>query len=231
MLEIQFLPKSLDAELLVDPPTPARKHTPEWFVKTPAFRGESGKFQMDGDSPNTTVKLCQPMVDSYGMGYIQTTWTDILIEEVDGQITYSLPPGPENMSHRDIPSHEVSSDFYPTEFVWYPQWIPKVPKGYSVLYTHPLNREDLPFQTYSGVVDSDKFFYEAEGNHPFFIKRGFTGIIPAGTPMFQIIPFKRDDWKAVNLPTEEGHQIKAFKVRQKFWGGYKDKFWTKKTFI
>ena len=33
-------------------------------------------------------------------------------------------------------------------------------------------------------------------NFPFFIKEGFTGLIPYGTPIVQIIPFKRDDWKS-----------------------------------
>jgi hypothetical protein len=33
-----------------------------------------------------------------------------------------------------------------------------------------------------------------KGNLPFFIKEGFEGIIKAGTPIFQIIPFMREQW-------------------------------------
>jgi hypothetical protein len=43
----------------------------------------------------------------------------------------------------------------------------------------------------SGIVDSTILH---EGSIPFFIKKGFEGIIPAGTPILQIIPFKKDNW-------------------------------------
>jgi len=233
MKEIHFLPKNLDAELLVDCPTPARKNIPDWFAKLPAFRSPDNKFEMDAEGKtNTTAKLCMPLVDAFGMGYIQRTWTDIMIDiDSKGEVSYSFPGGPPIVNHREEPSYKMPSGFYPVEFLWQNQWIPKVPKGYSVLYTHPLNRNDLPFQTHSGVVDSDKYYYESAGNHPFFIKEGFTGIIPQGTPMFQIIPFKRDDWKSVALPTQDTHEKLSMKTRQKFWGVYKDRFWTKKTFI
>ena len=29
--------------------------------------------------------------------------------------------------------------------------------GWSILFTHPLNRDDLPFRTLSGIVDCDRF--------------------------------------------------------------------------
>jgi hypothetical protein len=62
-----------------------------------------------------------------------------------------------------------------------------------VLLTHPLNREDLPFHVTSGIIDSDVFFNA--GNIPFFIKEDFEGVIPKGTPIAQLIPIKRYDWK------------------------------------
>jgi hypothetical protein len=37
---------------------------------------------------------------------------------------------------------------------------------------------------------------ESDINSPFIIKSGFEGIIEKGTPMFQVIPFKRADWQA-----------------------------------
>jgi hypothetical protein len=33
------------------------------------------------------------------------------------------------------------------------------------------------------------------GRYPFFLKTGFTGLIPAGTPIAQIILIKNDKWK------------------------------------
>jgi hypothetical protein len=44
-----------------------------------------------------------------------------------------------------------------------------------------------------GVVDTDNLLTEI--NPPFRMKNGWTGVIPAGTPIAQIIPFKRENWK------------------------------------
>ena len=54
---------------------------------------------------------------------------------------------------------------------------------------------DLPFQTLSAVVDTDK--HNVPTHFPFFMKHGFEGKIPLGTPIVQIIPFKRQEWKSV----------------------------------
>ena len=221
----------MEAEILVDPPRSARKNTPEWFAKMPAFTNGKVKLDQNG-SPNATLKMCLPFADSFNMGYIQTTWTDIMVSiDNDGNMGVTTATSePAILDGREHMSHKIPDDFYQQEFAWHSQWIPKVPAGYSVLYTHPLNREDLPFQTLSGVVDSDGYHHEADANHPFFIKKGFTGLIPRGTPMFQIIPFKRDDWKSSIVDYDSDHYIRATKVRQRFWGGYKEMFWHKKTF-
>jgi hypothetical protein len=61
------------------------------------------------------------------------------------------------------------------------------------LITHPINRYDLPFTSVSGLADYD--VYPLPGNVSFHIKEGFEGTIPAGTPIMQIIPIKREDWE------------------------------------
>jgi hypothetical protein len=53
----------------------------------------------------------------------------------------------------------------------------------------------LPFTTLSGIHDTDGGLHE--GKIPFYIKSDFEGIIPAGTPIMQLIPIKRDSWKMV----------------------------------
>jgi hypothetical protein len=228
--EIIFYPKNLEADLAVPMPEPARKKWPQWFKDMPAFA--TGKPEIDSNAKvNATEKMCVPFSDSLSFGYVQETWCDIHIEQKDGEFgNYYYSCGPQIIGARPTSIHKYDKNFYDFEFLWKSQWIPKVPKGYSVLYTHPLNREDLPFYTLSGVVDSDKFTYENEGNHPFLIKKGFEGIIPQGTPMFQIIPFKRDDWKSIRGELDPNLDIKSMKMNRKFWGVYKSDFWSKKTF-
>ena len=36
-------------------------------------------------------------------------------------------------------------------------WTIEAPEGYSVLFTHPVNRFDLPFTTLTGMVDCDRY--------------------------------------------------------------------------
>jgi hypothetical protein len=70
----------------------------------------------------------------------------------------------------------------------------ELPEGYSALYTQPLNRFELPFMTMSGIVDNDHV--KLPGTMPFFFLKGVTGVIPAGTPYAQIMPFRREHWQA-----------------------------------
>jgi hypothetical protein len=66
---------------------------------------------------------------------------------------------------------------------------------------------------------------------PFFIKKDFNGLIPAGTPILQAIPFKRDDWKADYGKEEESYQYEGFwKWFNPPLAKYKREFWQKKNY-
>ena len=230
MRDLEFIPKSKEAEILVPRPKPARDYTPEWYKNLPAFENNQMVIDQSGNV-NKTEKLCVPFSDTFNFGYIQETWCDINISVQNGNLIYNCSGKPKMMEFRNVDYRSYGGNgFYDVEFAWHVQWAPKVPKGYSVLYTHPLNRYDLPFYSFSGVVDSDRYFYEAAGNSPFLLKEGFEGIIPAGTPMFQIIPFKRDDWKSSSSSFDESSPIRASYIGKHFWGTYRKEFWTKKTF-
>ena len=70
----------------------------------------------------------------------------------------------------------------------------EAPPGYSVLFTHPFNRPDLPFTTLTGLVDCDKF-HDSPVNFPArWHDAGFNGVLPKGTPVAQCLPVKRESW-------------------------------------
>lgn len=231
--QIQFLPKSKDAEQLVPMPKPTKSFIPQWWNSLPAFaNGKGPAFREDG-SVDSTLKMCVPFSDTLRFGYIQETWCDIHLERENGSVAcfFSGPPAPlsiRNFTHLD---NSMFNGYSPIEFAWHSQWLPKLPKGYSAMIGHPLNRTDLPFYTLSGIVDADKYFHDGDGSHPFFIKENFTGIIPAGTPMYQIIPFKRDSWESIKMNYDEvSAYYNSLKLKRKFWGVYKNEFWSKKIF-
>jgi hypothetical protein len=67
----------------------------------------------------------------------------------------------------------------------------RTPDGVSTLYMPPLNRVETRFRPFSGVVETDK--YVNQTNIPaLLLDEEFEGLIEAGTPLVQVIPFKRD---------------------------------------
>jgi hypothetical protein len=232
MKKIHFIPNVKNLDAYCEPPTLSKNVMPSWYKDAPSQDYKNPKFDFNGNIIKNSIKLCMPFMDSITSGYIQKTWTEISIYVNDGgHLSYSYSSQPEILGVRDNVNIELDDSFYHTEFTWKSHWSFKVPKGYSVLVTHPLNRIDLPFQTLSGIVDSDNFFHNTSfgGSLPFYIKKGFTGIIPVGTPMYQIIPFKRDSWVSGIKEYNEREQLfQISKLRRKFWGGYKNEFWKKK---
>ena len=81
----------------------------------------------------------------------------------------------------------------------------------------------------SGVVDTDAFPLEV--NLPFFIRKDFVGIIPAGTPIAQAIPFKRQDWEmSLDTTSEYKEPAFAYTMHNPPFGYYKRKFWSRKKY-
>jgi len=227
--KIKFYPKTKETEKLVEVPEPSKNFVPDWYKKIPPFENNKIKINEKGIA-NKTVKMCVPFSDSFNMGYIQKTWCDIYIENIDGNIKYFYSSYPQIIEHREKTHFPIPQEYYPIEFAWKINWIPQLPDGYSIIYTHPFNRIDLPFHSLTGVVDSDKFKYELDGSHPFFIKNTFSGIIPAGTPFLQMIPIKRESWQMETLMHNEDDAIQGAYPLKNFWGWYKKNCWNKKVF-
>lgn len=232
-MKIEFVPSSEAAKNYVSPPIPAKNFIPKWYKQIETINEKKIKIDDRGVAYNKNVKNCMPFLDALMSGYIQRTWTDIYIEndQQDGSIKYYWASGPQILHHRDNHNLPIENEFYPIEFIWKEQWVPKLPKGYSMIYTHPLNRIDLPFLSLSGVVDSDLYHHSFNGNYPFYIKKDFVGIIPAGTPMYQMIPMKRELWEAIELPFNElENNKKQHQIINKFVNRYKNSFWSKKRY-
>ena len=70
-------------------------------------------------------------------------------------------------------------------------WTLEAPDGWSLLFTHPLNREDLPFRTLSGLVDCDRFGDGYVHFPALWTDPEFDGTLPRGTPVAQIVAVPR----------------------------------------
>lgn len=223
MKTITFSPSSEETKLLIEPPSASKKFVPEWYKKSPAFNPDNYSQKV--------LKQCMPFFDATTSGYIQRTWKEIYIRPQGDQVFFDSAEGPDILTYRENPSLPVGDGYYPIEFIWRRQWSAKLPAGYSMLVTQPHNRLDLPFTTLSGIIDGDLFHHTPVGSIPFYIRKGFTGVIPVGTPMYQIMPFKRENWQSEVTPYDESDVTHKNNVmRRHFNGAYRNMFWQKKTF-
>lgn len=217
-MKIKFMAGTEDIEKTVPCPEPSKFFIPEWYKNIP------------GGKDIINVKKCIPFLDSMSVGYIQKTWTDIYVENNNGKISFFHDHEVTMFRYRKETNIPVSQYYYQIELVWQRPWSIILPEGMSALVSHPINRIDLPFTTMSGVVDFDQFIHTPIGNIPFFIKKDFTGLIPSGTPMFQIIPFKRNEWQSEKQKFSEQFWQEKLNEKHGIVDFYKKKIWQKKRF-
>lgn len=179
-------------------PEPMSKSLPEWYKDADRFyKMPNGVAYVGPDGGKIpTWKACPAIYDIFITGYTYRTPCDIeFFLDNNNQISAKVsdPKYADFIQFRDpMPQFEHPKGHYKKHFAWYPDWAVATPKGYSVLYSQPFGRYDLPFLTTSGVVDNDTI--NLPGTFPFFVQEGWTGTIPAGTPYAQMLPFKREDW-------------------------------------
>jgi hypothetical protein len=215
-----------------------KKFIPEWYKKAETHFSSEEDLAIEEGTQKTSagLKTCVPFLDAMISGYALVVPFDIYVgktEDGDLDMKWNAPQGWENFIE-ERPKQSGSTmprpaGHAPNHMVWSGRWGIKAPRGYSVLVTHPLNRQDLPFTTSSAIMDSDKFF--GNGNIPFFIKEDFVGVIEKGTPFAQIIPIKRKRWKMIhNSALKDAIQKHGHDVRKKE-GTYKKKYWTRKEYF
>ena len=183
-----------------------------------AFRTGSGRCRR---APSTTsaagtldtVKRCPPFIDAMTAGFLIPLMCDLRFE--NGEIVWDneIPPGGAVSFVRSPigfhPPAQVTGTplFGADRFLikFHNLWTIRAPEGYAVMFTHPVNRLDLPFTTLTGLVDSDRYHdnwvhFPAHWHDP-----DFTGILPKGTPIAQCVPVKREKWTAdIALMTRGG---------------------------
>lgn len=215
--KIKFFSAKTEVDLLK--PFPASKAVPDWYRKMPRV--------IEGIQ---TVKTCVPVLDILTAGYMIPLPASVKWDEASkdflSQASFEI-----NSDHYPTQTEGVvvSEEYDPQPHKWINYWFIKTPPGYSTLFIHPANRQDLPFYSFSGIVDTDK--HPLIINFPFLWKKDFRGVVPAGTPMIQAIPFKRDDWSAEVIDTGPSYDTPlSYLAMQPPFAWYKRTSWSKKRF-
>jgi hypothetical protein len=214
---------------VIPEPYPARKFIPDWYKKLGMYTtSEEDEMEMP------TLKRCPPFLDAMTAGWIIPFPADttFLVKDDGAGInwkstffcdTISNHNLKQILTHPNVPTVPVKVLNY---------WVIKTPPGWSCLFTPPLNRPDDYFDLMSGIVDTDKEFWEYI-NFPGFLKaKEGTFTIKQGHPMMQVIPFKRNfnkDAIVRTLNKKEIAKMEKHRAKQSArFGQYRDSMWEKK---
>lgn len=214
---------------------PAVKHFPDWYKESPTtLPGTRSNLVLDNPSATTgTYKKCSPLQDALSSGYLILLNVDLEVtDSADGNKFLRWRTGQGLVSGHTPEQWQglvPPRGYVPMLFKWGQDFGIKTPDGYSSLFTHPFNRFDLPFLTLNAVVDTDKFNMPV--HFPFFIHEDFTGIIEKGTPICQVLPFKRETW---TRQEDEYKKERSDRMWHHFFSkinrSYKSQYWTRKEY-
>jgi hypothetical protein len=191
IIEFLCLPEDLG---VIAEPQPAKSALPDWFRKLPAIDEKVVSATNNG----LTVKRCMPFLDAMTTGYLLpiAATVRLAISEGGRKVTAGWEFDRTMISNHG--SHQIAghplADRPPMKI--HNHWTIRTPPGWSCLFVQPLNRHGLPVEIIAGVVDTDT--YVSQIHFP-FIATGADGVhvIEKGTPIVQVIPFRRD---ATHLP-------------------------------
>jgi antitoxin (DNA-binding transcriptional repressor) of toxin-antitoxin stability system len=182
-------------------PEPSSHFLPEWWKKMDQYEviGENNNKKLITRFGNTNAspRKCVPMFDAFNSGYIIPLWSDVQVNSTSDNVLINWRvKEPVFTTHGDMakligtpPGYKKQVFKYGSGYHIY------LPKGYSMLVLPPLGYRGLPFQAIPAVIDADKSTLGLE--FPVWVKEGMDEeIVEKGTPIVQIIPFKRESWRS-----------------------------------
>ncbi len=220
---IEFL--CLEEDVGVIPgPVPASKMIPDWYKKIPTHQESRDHF----GGKALTAKKCLPMIDAMTLGFIIPLYGDVNITTNKDCSVIGVGTAPGNESafnpygghivdfhSLDQVGNKTSPSYPGKPLKFINRWVIKTAPGWSVLITPVLNSFEKRFTILSAVVDTDKYIKEinfpAVWNIP-----NFDEVLPAGTPLVTVIPFKRADMptKAVTRSMTEKELVERERIRK-----------------
>lgn len=185
-----FFTCSPEDDGVIAPPVPAKAYIPDWFRKLPAIDPEVESRTNTG----LTVKRCMPFLDAMTTGWIIPLAATVRLEISEGGTKVDAAWDFDRTLVSNHGMHQVKGNPMgprpPCKFHNY--WTITTPPGWSCLFVNPLNRPNGLFEVVAGIVDTDT--YRSPIHFPFFAT-GDDGlhVVEKGSPMVQVIPFRRKD--------------------------------------
>ena len=186
---IEFLCRPEDEGVIAEPVL-AKSVLPAWFRHLPGI----DTSQVSATNNGLTVKRCLPFVDAMSVGWILPLAAPVRLEISEGGQTVTAGWEFDRELVSNHGSFQIAGSPYephpPMKFHNY--WTIRTPKGWSSLFLPPINRPNGVIDVLSGLVDTDS--YRSPVNFPFVaIAPDGTYTLKKGTPLVQVIPFRRAD--------------------------------------
>jgi Family of unknown function (DUF6065) len=174
---------------VIAPPVPAKAYLPDWFRRLPA----TDEAVTTATNSGLTIKRCMPFLDAMTTGWIIPLPATVRLDISDGgkRVDAGWDFDRELVSFHG--GHQVKGA--PPQprpaCKFHNFWTVTTPPGWSCLFVDPLNRKNGVFEVIAGIVDTDT--YRAPVHFPFWATTE-DGLytLEKGTPMVQVIPFRRD---------------------------------------
>jgi hypothetical protein len=240
MPTIRFYPFNESSVDFAPHPRLSSRFIPDWYRAQPGHKGDEEMIPAMGVAAST-VKRCMPIFDVMTAGYMLTAPCDIHLDATNPEkLEWSIPMVLQSMKADMFAFHSPEQyENYPVDPEKYHKQIFRImpgfavgtDEGYSTLYTNPYHSDGSPLWAFGAIVDTDKFV--TEGHLSFLVKKDFKGIIKQGTPIAQVIPFKREVWDSEIVDHNEAKKLfdrQRFGLRSTFMNGYKNKFRSKKEY-
>lgn len=185
---IRFLCEAED-EGVIAAPFAAKGYMPDWFRKLPSI----DKARVSTNDTGLTIKRCMPFLDAMTTGWIIPLPATVRLDVKDGGARVDAGWDFDRKLVSFHGEHQVRGNPMAPRAAckFHNFWTIVTPPGWSCLFVNPLNRPNGIFDIIAGIVDTDT--YRAPVHFPFF-PTGPDGlhVIEKGSPMVQVIPFKRD---------------------------------------
>lgn len=206
-----------DLEAILPPPVPARQALPEWLKP---MASEAVSETLSGTTVRT-FKQCPPMLDAFAMGIMLPLVCDLVAKDGELSWDWDLPRLTDHSASRapigmHAPEQARGAPFEPDGlFIKFTNfWTLETPPGWQILFTHPFNRFDLPFQTLTGLVDTDRFGHGYVHFPARWLDHEWEGTIPRGTPVVQAIAVPRQA-VAIDARPMTGEELAATEAIQR----------------
>lgn len=187
------------------PPVPAARYYPKWLRDMDPHYHRVTDYQTFPPElkvrQNSTVKLCPAIIDFLRAGYVMPLWCDYSISlNRDGTFNWQTPNKEFWMTgHPRVQYETMPNEGFPSEIKFMSPWYCRTSPGYSIRILPCYYHFEYLWTAMPGMVHTDQH-HTTHINVLFNIKEGQI-VIPRGTPMVYVIPFRRERY---DLEVREG---------------------------